>query len=244
MKYFIKFCVAILLAAYLLYVFVMISGRPSQETCQSIDVIMADSAQSGFITPEVATKMLEQSKVNPIGKNMAEISSQDVESLLVRSSFINNVVCYKSPGGRLGIIIEQRLPIMRVMSANGDDYYIDSEGNTMNNSGYSADLVIATGHITKSFASKQLVNLGMFLRYNDFWNNQIEQINVEKDGSIDLVSRVGGQIIHLGNAQHLEQKFSNMMALYEKVIPTVGWNKYSRFNVEHLNQVICTIAKP
>ena len=130
------------------------------------------------------------------------------------------------------------------MSANGDDYYIDSEGNTMNNSGYSADLVIATGHITKSFASKQLVNLGMFLRYNDFWNNQIEQINVEKDGSIDLVSRVGGQIIHLGNAQHLEQKFSNMMALYEKVIPTVGWNKYSRFNVEHLNQVICTIAKP
>lgn len=244
MKYFIKFCVAILLAAYLLYVFVMISGRPSQETCQSIDVIMADSAQSGFITPEVATKMLEQSKVNPIGKNMAEISSQDVESVLVRSSFINNVVCYKSPGGRLGIIIEQRLPIMRVMSANGDDYYIDSEGNTMNNSGYSADLVIATGHITKSFASKQLVNLGMFLRYNDFWNNQIEQINVEKDGSIDLVSRVGGQIIHLGNARHLEQKFSNMMALYEKVIPTVGWNKYSRFNVEHLNQVICTIAKP
>ena len=244
MKYFIKFCVAILLAAYLLYVFVMISGRPSQETCQSIDVIMADSAQSGFITPEVATKMLEQSKVNPIGKKMAEISSQDVESVLVRSSFINNVVCYKSPGGRLGIIIEQRLPIMRVMSANGDDYYIDSEGNTMNNSGYSADLVIATGHITKSFASKQLVNLGMFLRYNDFWNNQIEQINVEKDGSIDLVSRVGGQIIHLGNAQHLEQKFSNMMALYEKVIPTVGWNKYSRFNVEHLNQVICTIAKP
>jgi len=244
MKYFIKFCVAILLAAYLLYVFVMISGRPSQETCQSIDVVMADSAQSGFITPEVATKMLEQSKVNPIGKKMAEISSQDVESVLVRSSFINNVVCYKSPGGRLGIIIEQRLPIMRVMSANGDDYYIDSEGNTMNNSGYSADLVIATGHITKSFASKQLVNLGMFLRYNDFWNNQIEQINVEKDGSIDLVSRVGGQIIHLGNAQHLEQKFSNMMALYEKVIPTVGWNKYSRFNVEHLNQVICTIAKP
>lgn len=244
MKYFIKFCVAILLAAYLLYVFVMISGRPSQETCQSIDVVMADSAHSGFITPEVATKMLEQSKVNPIGKNMAEISSQDVESVLVRSPFINNVVCYKSPGGRLGIIIEQRLPIMRVMSANGDDYYIDSEGNTMNNSGYSADLVIATGHITKSFASKQLVNLGMFLRYNDFWNNQIEQINVEKDGSIDLVSRVGGQIIHLGNAQHLEQKFSNMMALYEKVIPTVGWNKYSRFNVEHLNQVICTIAKP
>ena len=244
MEYYIKFCVAILLAAYLLYVFVMISGRPSQETCQSIDVIMADSAQSGFITPEVATKMLEQSKVNPIGKKMAEISSQDVESVLVRSSFINNVVCYKSPGGRLGIIIEQRLPIMRVMSANGDDYYIDSEGNTMNNSGYSADLVIATGHITKSFASKQLVNLGMFLRYNDFWNNQIEQINVEKDGSIDLVSRVGGQIIHLGNAQNLEQKFSNMMALYEKVIPTVGWNKYSRFNVEHLNQVICTIAKP
>ena len=243
MKYVLKFLVVVLLASYLIYVFVAISGKRSEDVCQTVDVIIADSQRVGFITPEVVENILKRAKLTPIGKNMDDINGNEIETQLKKNSFINNAVCYKSPGGRLGIIIEQRLPIMRIMSNDGDNYYIDGGGNSMPHSGYCADLVVATGHITRSFASKELLKIGLFLKYDDFWNNQIEQIDVQQDGTIDFVSRVGGQIIHIGNANNLEQKLNNMMAFYEKVIPTVGWNKYTRFNVEHTNQVICTIQE-
>ena len=127
---------------------------------------------------------------------------------------------------------------MRIMADNGDDYYIDDKGNLMNPQGYSADLVVATGSISKSLAKTQLIKLGRFLRDDAFWNNQIEQIYVSPDQRMQLVPRVGGHVIAFGNTDSISQKFRNLYAFYEKVMPQVGWNKYAEISVEHISQII------
>ena len=49
---------------------------------------------------------------------------------------------------------------------------------------------------------------------------------------------MGNQVIHLGRPDSLQKKFRNLMAFYEKVMPEVGWNKYTNIDISHTNQII------
>lgn len=49
---------------------------------------------------------------------------------------------------------------------------------------------------------------------------------------------MGNHVIVFGTTDSISQKFRNLYTFYEKVLPEVGWNKYSEISVEHLSQVI------
>ena len=169
---------------------------------------------------------------------MKQIDGLAIERALRRNSFIDSVSCYKSPGGVVNVLILQRLPLLRVKADNGDDYYIDDKGNIMNPQGYSADLVVATGDISRPYAQRQLIKLARFLRDDAFWNNQIEQIYVSPQRHISMVPRVGSHTIAFGTTDSINQKFRNLYTFYEKVLPEVGWNKYAEISVEHVSQIV------
>ena len=42
--------------------------------------------------------------------------------------FINTAQCYKTKDGHVNIYITQRMPIIRIKSSNGADYYLDDNG--------------------------------------------------------------------------------------------------------------------
>ena len=224
---------------YLAFALFDLSGRGTQDVCNTVEIRIMDSSRAGFITREEVERVLGDAKVGLVGQRLDDINSEAVQHTLLKNPFISEATCYKTPDGRFNILVSQRLPLMRVMAANGDDYYIDASGRAMKPMGYSADLPVATGRITKTFARDTLLRLGLFLRDNDFWNDQIEQADVRADGSVDLVPRVGNGLVHLGTLDDLDVKFRNLRALYDKVLPTVGWNKYALINVEHTNQIIC-----
>lgn len=60
------------------------------------------------------------------------------------------------------------------------------------------------------------------------------------DKNIELVPRVGDHLVYLGRLDNFEQKLKRLKVFYEKGLNQVGWNKYSRINVEFSNQIICT----
>ena len=67
--------------------------------------------------------------------------------------------------------------------------------------------MVASGNIDEKYASKELAEFGQFLQMDDFWNNQIEQVYVMKDRKgkrvVELVPRVGDQIVYLGAVNHI-----------------------------------------
>lgn len=240
MKTLLKYILLLGLTAYLVFVFIKLPGFGTTDPCRSLKVTIVDSAHAGFITAEEVERLLRKSHAHPVGKPMDNIDSRALEQLLRRNPYIREATCYKTPGERVNLLISQRLPFLRIMAENGENYYIDEKGYTLDPMGYVADLVVATGNIDKQFTRQHLVKLGRFLRDHEFWERDIVQINVDAEREIDLVPRVGNQIIHIGRPDSLERKFKNLRAFYEKVVPTVGWNKYTRINVEHTNQIICT----
>jgi cell division protein FtsQ len=163
----------------------------------------------------------------------------EIEDLLRHSAFVESAQCYKTEDGHVCINLRQRMPIIRIKSVNGDDYYVDDQGGIMPNTRYVSNLIIATGYIPQWYAKRILKHIANFINHNDFWKNQIMQINVLQDLSIEIVPRVGDHIVYLGRPTYILEKLNRLEKFYKYGLNEVGWNKYSYISLEFNNQIIC-----
>lgn len=240
MKVFLKIVILAALIIYLIVAVTKFNKPDSSQLCKRVELNIEDSAKVGFITVLEMERILKKEKIYPLGKRMDFIDSRKIETVLMKNPLIENAQCYKTAGDEVKITITQRLPVMRIMSDNGDNYFIDKKGQVLLGLNYPADLVVATGAISKKYARRNLVRIGKFLQTNPFWNDQIEQIHVDKNGNIEMIPRVGDHIIYLGRPLFVQRKLTHLKVFYRKVLSEVGWNKYSRINLEFNNQIICT----
>lgn len=241
LKRILLFIALLLVIAYLAIALTTFNRKPAGQVCHDMELIIKDSSYAGFITKKEIISLLEKKDIYPVNKPMESIRCKKLEQVLVKHPLIDRVECYKTPSGKVCIELRQRIPILRIMSTNGDDYYIDNKGTVMpSDAKCVAHLAIATGNVEKSFATRYLYKFGVFLQQNEFWNAQIEQIHVLPDKNIELVPRIGDQLIYLGKLEGFENKLARVKTFYEKALSKVGWNKYSRINVEFGNQIICT----
>lgn len=233
----------LLMAVYLVAAVTVLNAKPVGQVCDGMKLVIKDSIDYGFISQKEILRLLNGKKLSPVGKKMDEVNTRQLEDELAQHPLIENVECYRTPGGKIGIEITQRLPVLRVMAGNGDNYYIDNKGKVMPIPGSAAHVVVATGAISRDFATKELYPLGIFLQKHSLWNAQIEQIHVTADKELELIPRVGDHVIFLGKPGNYEEKFERLKAFYEKGLNKIGWNKYSRISLEFNNQIICTKKK-
>lgn len=233
--------VATLAGCYLLLAITAFNRRPAGRACTGLELLIKDSLNAGFITGKELLSLLDKEGLNPVGKQLDEVDTRQMEAALDKHALIDAAECYKTPGGKVCVEVLQRIPLLRVMSDSGEDYYIDNKGQEMPTSTKcTAHLPVVTGHVSKEFATRELYPFGLFLQGNDFWNAQTEQIHVRSDHTVELVPRVGDHLIYLGKLKNYRRKLKRVKLFYEKALNRVGWNKYSRINVEFDNQIICT----
>ena len=221
--------------------------------CTKVSINIADENTNGFLSAKEIKKILEKKKLYPLEKRMQAINPRDIEEVLKTSSFVNTVQCYKTQNGHVCVNVTQRLPVVRIMSVKGDDYYLDDEGGIMPNSKYTSDLIIATGYINKDFARHYLACLTEVLMDSEFWKNQIVQINILPDLGVELVPRVGEHVIFIGYlpqskdevkrkqliTDYVMKKLERLDKFYRYGLNAAGWNKYHYISVEFDNQIIC-----
>ncbi len=241
MKVFLNFALLLILAVYLVFAFVRLAVGQDDTECTSVNVAVVDSTHAGFITADEVTRILKRARLYPKGRKMADVDGRRIEEELLKNSFVKQVTCYKSPGGRVNIRLSQRLPLLRVRAANGDDYYLDEKGNAMKPQGYHADLVVVTGHVSRDFARRKLVYLAREFHTNPFAGDLVQQADIASDSTVTLVPRVGCRLIRYGTLDSINvaRKFRNLKAFYAKVLPEVGWNTYREISLEYANQIIC-----
>lgn len=233
--------VLLLISTYLVVAITAFNRKPVGQVCHDMELVIRDTAYASFITKKEVTGILEKKGILPIGKPLDRIHSKTLEKELTKHPLIDEVECYKTPSGKLCVEVSQRVPILRVMNAYGENYYLDNKGEVMPpNAKCIAHLAVVTGKAEKSFTMRNLYKFGVFLQKNSFWNAQIEQIHVLPGKNIELVPRVGDHLIYLGKMADFEKKLKRVKAFYERGLNQVGWNKYSRINVEFDNQIICT----
>ena len=234
----------IALAVYLILAITAFNRPDAQhDVCSEVKIEIKEGVVKGFLNADEIKLQLQRAKLYPLGDLMEQVSTRKIEEALLQNPFVETAQCYKTQSGRVHITLSQRLPVIRVKADNGDDYYVDTYGNIMPNTQFASDLVVATGQISRPYAQKVLTRVGNFLINNKLWFNQVEQLNVLSDGSVEMVPRVGDHVIYLGLPTGLSQKFSRLEKFYKYGLSQAGWNKYSYISLEFDNQIICKNRK-
>lgn len=230
-----------LFSIYLIVAVTMFNNRPADQVCRDVVLVIKDTMNAGFVTQREITDMLHNNSLDPVGKQMDDVKTLPIEEVLSKHVLIDEVEVYKTLSGKLRVEVTQRIPILRIMSRNGENYYIDNKGKVMPmHIRCISHLPVVTGFVEKSYAMGDLYRFGLFLHKNKFWDAQIEQIHVSKNKEVELVPRVGDHIVFLGKLQGFDNKLDRLKRFYQNGLNKVGWNKYSRINLEFDNQIVCT----
>lgn len=233
-----------MLAGYLAYsVFAMTDRHEDTRLCSGVDLHITDSLNFDLIDEDMILTLLQEHSIDPVGLPLEEIDLDKVETTLLLHPLVGKVQCYKTGGDMLRINISSKVPLVRVMNNRGQDFYVDSKGEILSQHSLAVQLPVATGYIDRRFASDELLKLVRAIDRSEFWKAQVEQINVTKDGQIELVPRVGDHLLILGTADNVEQKLERLMNFYAKGLDNVGWNKYRSISVAYENQVVCKKRK-
>lgn len=231
-------------AGYLVYSAVAMTDRHEDiRICRGIDLHISDSLDYGLIDGDMVTSLLQERGLDPVGLSLDRIDIEGIESVLLRHPLVGRAQCYKTAGDMLRINISGKVPLVRVLNNRGQDFYVDSRGEILTQHSLAVQLPVATGYIDRKFASGDLLDVVNAIDRSEFWKAQVEQINVTREGQIELVPRVGDHLLILGTAQDVENKLKRLENFYRKGLDNVGWNKYRSISVAYENQVVCKKRK-
>lgn len=192
-------------------------------------------------------------------QSVSNINLMEIEQELLRHPAIKSAEAFFDPQSNLILQISQRTPILRVIDALGDSYYIDEDGEFMPlNDHYTARVPVASGNIFESarkirlkdvlesdslqekYILDDLFVIASAARRDSFIWCQMEQLNVLPDKEIEFIPAIGPGRVLIGNSEDIENKFTRLQLFYRQGLSQAGWNAYSQLNLKYNNQIICT----
>ncbi|NDV79234.1 cell division protein FtsQ/DivIB [Dysgonomonas sp. 511] len=231
-----------LIAGYLIFAAFYFQGKPKGEMCIDFKVEMKGKGiDTTFVMIDDIRKVVDAKGLNPKGKLFSEIDTDAIEAAILENHMIKEANVFITNDGSVKVQVEGRVPVLRIISNKGENYYIDIDGLDMPLSKRGAAyLPVATGAINKEFATRDLYKFALFLHNNEFWNAQIEQIVVLPNKDIKLIPRVGDHEIILGDITGFEERLDKLFTFYQNGLNETGWNKYSVINLKFDKQVVGT----
>lgn len=238
-------------------IFVVLQANYKNTLCSDITVNVLDSAESRYVTKStVINYIYNNSEVDIIGNQFRNINLAEIENKLNENYFIKNAEVFRSRNGIIEVKIIQRKPIARIYNSEGENFYIDEDGYFLPTSkNYASYVPIFNGNINKidslynsslknvaefdSTIYKEIYDLAIILRKNEFSKSMIDQIFVNETNEFEMIPKVGDFKIMFGTIENSEIKLRNLKAFYTDAAPKVGWDKYSVINLKYINQIVC-----
>ncbi len=235
-----KYVVLLAIVVYLVFVVVMVIWPAEDVKCEGIEVRFDNEGASPLISEDDVIRILQVNKIDPVGQSFSSIDTKVIDSLLKENPFVDSVVSYPNSSGLLRIQLVTSHPILHIISIDGEDYYLESNGKVLPCSGRNANLCVVTGYVTQQFAKDNLLGIGRILCSDPYWKLQAQQIDITSDGKIQLVSRMGNHVLMLGDSRNIVDKLDRIRIFYEKEMPQVGWDAYKSISAEFDGQLVCT----
>ncbi|MCQ2198905.1 MAG: hypothetical protein MJZ19_04205 [Paludibacteraceae bacterium] len=231
------------LLAFIVALLCLFSTRSGDTTCRNTEPVIKDSLNAQFVSKKEIMSYLDRCEINPYGQSFKNIDLRCIEKKLEKHLFIKEAQCYFSPNGTVNVEIRQRKPVLRVSNGSAGGFYIDKEGKKFPlSTAYAAYVPIASGEfdLTEDYVRKNLLDFVVYIDDDKFWRTQIEQIYVQRSGVIELIPRVGDNVIILGTTENYRSKLKKLRTLYDEAFSKIGWSKYSKIDLRYKGQVVCT----
>ena len=190
------------------------------------------------------------------GKPCSEICIEEIASHIASNPYVEDCDVCLTVNGILKVDVRQRIPLARVFNRYGDPTLMDINGKILPVKDVALDLPVVSGYIDERYKFTGelyyiitpensplldgLRKLCHALRADEFLSSLIDQVYVNEEGEIELIPKVGRQVVILGNLERMDQKLLDLKDTYRTVLPAKGWDVYKTINLKYENQIICS----
>jgi cell division protein FtsQ len=239
-----KIAGSLVLVIFIVGTLAFTSFESKDVVCHNIEIDF-DSGELIQVNKNELIRLVKAADKDVLNKKLNQINSEIIERAVEKHQAILNAEVYKviakdstAYTGVLGIRVKHREPIVRIMSETAS-YYLDEFGGKIPISmNYTANVLVSTGYFTEKYAKEELLPFVLFIEHDDFWQAQIEQVHIGKNGEVLLTPLVGDHIIEFGKLDDYQKKLQKMKAFYEQVLAKNNWNKYKTVSLKYNDQVI------
>ena len=181
---------------------------------------------------------------------ISSINLKQIENELEKIIWIHDAELFFDNNNILKISVKESLSLARVFTNSGNSFYMDSACKILPVSNVvSGRMPVFTGFAgndttlskTDSLSLIDIKQISLKIIKDSFLMAMIEQINILPDNNYELIPKIGNQIIILGDAKNVDSKLEKLKLFYKKVTPVVGWNKYSKINLQYENQIVASV---
>lgn len=218
---------------------------------EDISVEIKNRSENFFVDKEdVMALIMADERDSILGDKYGRVNLKEIEDRIESHSFVKDAQVFRDLKGHLVVRAHQSRPVARLISNRGDHAYISEEGLLLPvSTKYTSRVVVITGEYVSKLIqlesvqdqayAKQLFEMINYINDNQFWQMQIGEINVARNGDITMYPQVGGQKLEFGKPERIDKKFKKLKIFFKEIMPTKGWNAYSRVNVAFRDQIIC-----
>lgn len=242
--------VGILLGAGLLVLLIAAINKKNHKNCTGVDITINGRDGELFLNRQDVINIIVPDKNNPLrGRPLASFDLKKMETALEQNVWVKDGQLFFDNNAVLRITIEERIPVARIFTVNGNSFYIDSSGKQLPlNSKMTVKLPVYSNfpadkerlHGADSVLMQQIKQMSPFILANPFWMAQIGQIDITPNRTFEMMPVLGKHVIAFGDGKEYEQKFHRLLLFYQQVGAKVGLDKYSIINVAYNNQVVAT----
>ena len=218
-------------------------NKAQAQVCTAIDVVVENTEQTSFVTPQGITSDLQKMNFRIVGLPMWQINSDSIERALSKSSFLESAQCIKGQNGVFQIRVKQLIPVLRVFDGD-DSYYVNREGKKIPAStNFFTDVPIVEGHFSKGFGAEKLLPMVDYVAADSTLASIVTMYKYRDPQNIYIVPCFNGYIVNMGSVDNYQTKFKKLLLFYRKVMPEKGWNTYDTISVKWDHQIVATLAK-
>jgi cell division protein FtsQ len=224
-------------------------GRQEGLVIGDVRVKVDNINENHFLDEQDILSLMEFDQVAMKGAGFSDVNMREVERKIRKQPFIQDAQLYSDLKGNIIVRASLRRPIARIVRSDGPDGYIAEDGTVMPVSDKFTSRVVLVGgsyiptmlkqrNLTSSEEGRMLMHVIETIREDEFWNAQIAQLNIDSKMRITMLPQVGNERIEFGKPERVAQKFDKLMIFYKEILPRMGWNKYSRVNLEYEGQIV------
>jgi cell division protein FtsQ len=222
--------------------------KEQSQKCTALEIAFTDNKPFRMLDESEITEALWPSshQDKPVGKFISSINLFSIEKQLKKNPWVFNANIYFDQRDILHIDVEQRSPVARVFSPEGNSFYIDDSLYLLPlKTSVFVELPVFTNFKTfgvnasDSIIKRRITSLSAVIRKDPFWMAQIEQINIDGDGGFEMITQLGDHRINLGTQSNWEDMLKKLKKLYHHLAAEQALTKYEFIDLQFKDQVVC-----
>lgn len=207
--------------------------------CRALE-IEVDQIDGMYFVDAPTLHHLVTERFNLIDQPMATLPLGDLHDAIMAQHGVADCNIEPTLGGALRITVGQQRPIARIWS--GDTVqYMDDKGRSLPLSPrYTADVpIVHAPDFASATAARTLIN---HMDNVPFWNDFIDQVEVDADGAISFRPRIADVRVELGipdtSASRLDDQLERLFTFYKELIQRGDLRQYRTISLQYDGQLV------